>query len=193
MSPYLFNFDRLEEKDYLFISKILKNRGTIIYPTETIYGVGGKGFDKEVTEKIFQIKNRPQSKSFLLLFKNRDMLEKYVVIKSKLENKIIEKYWPGEITLILQDRHGNSNIACRISSHPFVQKLFEFIDFPIISTSANLSGEKYNGNFERIYQIFKNKVDIFVNNGNRDGEPSTIVKVENSRVKIIRKGKINTI
>jgi tRNA A37 threonylcarbamoyladenosine synthetase subunit TsaC/SUA5/YrdC len=74
-----------------------------------------------------------------------------------------------------------------------VQKLFEFIDFPLISTSANLSGEKYNGNFERIYQIFKDKVDIFVNNGNRDGEPSTIVKVENSRVKIIRKGKINTI
>jgi L-threonylcarbamoyladenylate synthase len=189
MRTLMFKFNEIGNEDYLQISAILRDNGIFIYPTETIYGIGGKAFNNEVVERIVKIKNRPENKNFLVLFKNYEMLEKYVFIENELEKELIEKYWPGELTIILNSKDKKHDIACRISSHTFVEKLFEYIDFPIISTSANYSGESYTGDFKKICEIFKGKIDAIVYDGDKFSKPSTIVKVINNKLQIIRQGK----
>ena len=184
----LIEFSKISEKDYVEIGNILKSNGIILYPTETIYGIGGKAFEKEVVKKIVLLKKRDIAKQFILLFKDLSMLEKFVEI-SPLEREIINKYWPGKLTIILKSKNNDEELACRISSHPFIVKLFDYIDFPLISTSANISNEEYSGKINDILKKFKNKVDVFISDKDLTNNiPSTIIKIVNGEISILRQG-----
>ena len=129
----------------------------------------------------------------ILLFGDLNMLSKYVEISDNTEQNLIDRYWPGNLTLILRAKNSfkifGKTVACRISPHPFIKNLFNFVNFPIVSTSANISEEKYSGDILRITEIFKGQVDIIVNSGSMpDKSPSTIVKVENGKPVIFRQG-----
>lgn len=188
----IYYLSKLKKNDYLFISEILKKGEILIYPTETIYGLGGNALDENVYRKIIEIKNREERKNFIWLFKDIDMLKKYVFF-NKMEENLLKK----SITVILKSKIDDFNsIACRISPHPFLKKLFNFIDFPLISTSANISGKKYEHNFEKIIKIFNDKINLFIKDDISKEEnplPSTIVKVENNKIIILRQGKLKNI
>ncbi len=185
---------KIKIEDYKKIKDILEKGGIFIYPTETIYGIGGNALIESVYDRIKKIKQRDDKKNFIWLFKDIDMMRKFTFINAK-EEQLIKKYHPGPLTIILKSKIENFDyIACRISPHPFLNKLFELINFPIISTSANISNQQYIHKFDLIYSIFSKKVDVLVEDDieNKDNNalPSTIVKVENNKIIILREGKI---
>ena len=189
----IFSVSSICHGEYGAIADILESGGTMVYPTETVYGLGCRGDNEDAVKKIFQLKKRPFEKNFILLFKDLTMLEKYAVISSEIEKNLIEKFWPGNLTVILKKRgkiaSAGSDIACRISPHPFIKALFGYVDYPIVSTSANISGSAYNGKADEIIKNFSNKVDVIVNAGDiTQNSSSTIVKVKNGKIEVIRQG-----
>lgn len=129
-------------------SGVLRTGGVIIYPTETVYGLGGNAFDENVVRKIFKIKGREEGRPLIVLVKDFKMAGQVADLGNY--EQILKKYWPGPLTGVFKATvvfpegvvSKEGNIAIRISPHQFVQKVFESIDFPLISTSANRSGDK---------------------------------------------------
>ena len=186
----IYKFRYLTKNDYENIAALLINGGIIIYPTETIYGIGCNINNQSAVDKIYEIKGRNVDKYFSALFRNIEMLESYVNI-NKRERDLIDKYWPGEVTLILNKKESGKTLGCRISPHDFLFHIFQYIDFPIVSTSANLSGLDYQGGIDEILNIFKDKVDAVIDAGNLPNNiPSTVVKVRDNKIEILREGKL---
>jgi len=108
---------------------ILNNSGIIVYPTETVYGLGGNAFDEKVVRKIFKIKGREAGKPLIVLVKDFEMAESLVDLKNYKD--LLKKYWPGPLTGVFKATvvfpegvvSKEGTVAIRISPHPFVQKL----------------------------------------------------------------------
>jgi len=184
------------------IVKSLKSGSTICYPTETLYGIGCIANNHEAIEKIYEIKKRDLEKNFTLLFKDFDMISKHCNIRD-IERKLILHFSPGPFSILLEAKedsiidsrviNSNQRICCRISPHIFVKTLFKFIDFPIISTSANISGNKNIFLFKTIYNTFDNLVDCIIDYGDiNESLGSTIVKDTIGDLAIIREGDLSS-
>ncbi len=192
--PVIYKVSKLKKDDYENIAYRLKKDEIIIYPTETIYGIGGNALNNNVHKKILSIKERDKDKNFIWLFKDINMIKNFV-ITNNIEEEIIKKYLPGALTIILKSKIPDfETIGVRISPHPFLKNLFKYIHFPIISTSANISNQNYIHNFNKILDIFKDKVNIFieddVSKNSNSKQPSTIVKVVNNKIVVLREGKV---
>ena len=154
------------------VAKIIKEGSTICYPTETLYGLGCNCEDQRAIDKIYDIKKREKEKNFTLLFKDLNMLSDNCET-SDSETRLINKFSPGPFSILLKVKKqssinskiisANKEVCCRISSHPFVIRLFEVLDTPIVSTSANLSGNNNIFLFKTIYNTFHNLVDYAIN------------------------------
>lgn len=179
-------------------AKHLNSKGVIIYPTETLYGIGCLAFDEESCERILDIKNRPGNKGMIVLVRDGVMLNKYF----EIEKRYLEKYLKIKkpLTLILspkiefpaQIKGDNKNIAVRISSNNFVKNLFDYINEPLTSTSANISGKENSNDFEDVYKAFINRVDLIVDSGSLPSSlGSTILDLTQSPPKVLREGNLN--
>ena len=173
---------------------------TVCYPTETLYGLGCKFDSKNAISKISLAKKRDESQKFSLLFKNFDIIEEFFFINS-IEDKIIKKFMPGKLSILLKPKKislfdtsllgSNGKVSCRISSHIFVRNLFNIIDFPILSTSANITGQENLFDMDKILSNFKNKIDHFVDFGKiPESLGSSIIDIEDNKVVLIREGDI---
>jgi len=179
---------------------ILKNSGVIIYPTETVYGLGGKATSNQVIERIYRIKGRDKSKPLIILV--RDFVMARGLAKIEPFEGLLKGYWPGALTGIFVAKNnlpsgivsGEGKIAVRISSHPFVKSLFKMINFPLISTSANRSGEPNCLTIEAAKKSLGEKfslVDYSVDFGELpDVPPSTLVDFTVHPAKILRQGSV---
>jgi len=174
------------------VATILKKNGVIVYPTETLYGFGALMSSHEAIRRIVALKKRSDSKPFIFLVKNLDMLSRCGIVTNPMANRLIEHFWPGPLTLILKMK--NTTCAVRQSSHPFVEELFEFIDEPLVSTSANLSGaDQQAASFDAIRDLFEPHVDLIIQDDiiPQNTRPSTIVDVSSGCVKMVRDGCIS--
>lgn len=176
----------------------LNKGGVIIYPTETLYGIGCLATDEEACDRILDVKGRPENKGLIVLVRDEEMLEKYFVINKK----VLEKYssLKKPLTMILGCRikfpgvvsAGTGNVAVRISSSDFVRELFKHIDQPITSTSANISGGGNLSGFKDIREQFINKVDLIIDSGNiPPSKGSAIVDLTKNPHEIIRTGDLS--
>ncbi len=180
------------------VIKILERDGIIIYPTETLYGIGVKYDNKKLLKKVFEIKNRPSEKTFPLII-NLNHLDLLVSSIPPLAQKLIEKYWPGPLTLILPAKDGlpeeitsNKTVAVRMPGESFALELIKNSPFPITATSANISGYPAAFDIETVLKYFeKSDITLFIDGGSLQGIPSTIVDVTITPPKIIRKGAID--
>ncbi len=187
----VYNFNQISDTEYIEIAHALQSGSLIIYPTETIYGIGCNADIDSAVKSVFNVKKRLESKSFIYLFKDIEMLLKYASFQSEVEKTLVHKYWPGGMTIILKKNSLDGCVACRISSHPFLKKLFLYIDFPLISTSANFSDEPYNPDVDNIKLKFSDAVDILIqDDALKSVVSSTIVKVVSDKVEIVREGLI---
>lgn len=188
------NINKEELKEVI---DILNNNGVIIYPTETVYGLGGNALSTKVADEVYNVKDRPKEKSLSILLYNKKLIEDYAVIKSPIERKIIEKFMPRPITIILEKREDfkydyatNNTIGIRIPKSEIINSILGKINYPLIGTSANISGKSI-GNVKNIINNFNDKVDIIIDGGEIRKEIfSTIVKVENEEIVILREGSI---
>lgn len=186
------NYEKLEE-----IASLINNNKVIVFPTETVYGIGTNGLDRNAIEKLYKIKERRFSKPITLLVSSYEMICSVANIISPLEKKIISNFFPGPITLILNKKKIVPNIltantdmvGVRMPDNELILKLIEYCKVPIATSSANISGFPPSINVEDIYNCFKDKVDLYIDGGkSRIGVPSTVVKVENNDIKILREG-----
>ena len=180
-------------------ASVLNNGGIIIYPTETLYGLGALALDEESVNNIFSIKGRIHGNPIPILVRDKEMLSEYVVVTDEA-NRLIEKFLPGPLTLVLKEKKnlphfisaGTGNIAIRISRHPFVRRLFDLLSQPITSTSANISDQQNLFSFDEIYKTFSNKVELIVDSGNLPrSKGSTVIDLTVKPALLIREGDIS--
>jgi L-threonylcarbamoyladenylate synthase len=178
------------EKTY----EIIKNGGIVIFPTDTVYGIGCNPYNKNAVKKIYKIKSREKIKSLPVLAYSLEIVKKITHIDPFTE-KIIEKYWPGSLTLILEltdqklkkSLNLDNKIAIRIPDSKCTLKLLEKCSL-LVGTSANISGNSSYTNPDECLKNIKN-YDVFLNGGTitSKGE-STIIEIENEEIKMIREG-----
>lgn len=188
---------KAEEIDIIEVLKILENDGIIIYPTETLYGIGVKYDSKKLLRKLFEIKKRPEEKSFPLIvnLQHLDLITEFI---PSIAKKFIEKYWPGPLTLLLPAKKNlpkritkDNKIAVRMPGESFALKLIQLSQFPITATSANISGYPAADCVETVMKYFKDSfIDLLIDGGKLPGIPSTIVDATVDPPQLIRKGAI---
>ena len=180
-------------------ARALNGGGVIVYPTETLYGIGAFALLDEPVERIFEIKGRPHGKPIPVLIKDLEMMEQMAEI-TPVALSLAERFWPGALTLILKQKAampelvtcGTGKIALRISANPFVQSLFKLINEPLTSTSANMSGGENINKSEDLLDTFNGKVDLIVDSGNIPvSKGSTIVDLTLDPPEILRVGDIS--
>lgn len=177
--------------------KVLKSGGVILYPTDTIWGIGCNAIDEKAIRRVYEIKKRIIDKSLIILLSNMNQLSKYVKEVPSTAKKLIEETM---IPLTIIYEHATNlpeilcaqdgSIAIRVVKNEFCEKLIDKLEYPLVSTSANISGEKPPIDFKDIKQEIKDKVDFIVKlneSGDKQGKASKIIKL-NARgdVQIIR-------
>ena len=183
-----------EDKAIGKIAQIIEEGGIVVFPTDTVYGLGCNPYNKNAVKKIYKIKSRTELKSLPVLAYSLDIVKEIVLI-DKFTEKIIEKYWPGPLTLILEltdqklkkSLNLKNKIAIRIPDSKCTLKLLEKCKL-LVGTSANISGNSSYTNPDDCLKNIKN-YDIFLNGGTitSKGE-STIIEIENEKIKMIREG-----
>lgn len=169
-----------------------------VYPTETCYGLGCSAFDKESIKKIYKIKKRDSNKPLIILV-NSIKMWKSIAKVSKKALKIAEDYWPGALTIVQPKKKNipevltKDEVAVRWSPHPVPNALIKRLNnTPIVSTSANLSGGKNPYKISDIPYSIIDEVDEVIDNGKLiHNPPSTVIKVINDEVIILRRGSVN--
>ncbi len=184
---------------YQKAASALNKGGVIIYPTETLYGMGTLAITEESVKKIFDIKERFYGKPIPILARDKEMVSRFVEI-TEAASQLIDKFLPGPLTLVLRERKNlpdlisaqTGKIAVRISRHLFVKRLFDFISEPLPSTSANISGAANLFGFNEILETFKGKVDLIVDLGNLPlSKGSTVIDLTVKPPRIVREGDIS--
>ena len=175
---------------------ILNEGGLILYPTDTVWGIGCDATNKEAIEKIFKLKKRTDKKTMICLVANQFMLEQYVEKVPEPAYDIMDLS-ERPVTIIYDNPRGvadnliaeDNTLAIRVASDNFCQQLIKKFKKPIVSTSANIAGEPTPGSFSEISELILKGVDYVVNLEQKkiNKSPSSIIKLGNDGVaKIIR-------
>ena len=170
--------------------EVLKNGGIILYPTDTIWGIGCDATNQEAIDKIYKIKGRSEAKSLIVLLDTDAKLASYVSEVPELAYELIE-YAEKPLTIIYSGAKNlasnaialDGSIGIRVVKHQFCEQLLQRFKKPIISTSANLSGKPSAANFDEVEDIIKDSVDYVVNweqDVKEQKTASTIMKLEPS-------------
>ena len=181
-------------------AQVILEGGVIIYPTETIYGIGANALEPKIVEKVFAIKERKKSNPILVLVPNRESLEELVIGVPERAEVLMRNFWPGPLTIVFQASPivspiltaGTGKIGIRLSSDNFCRELLSICGIPITSTSANLSGEPNPDSIGIISKLVLDSVDLIVDAGKLISQtPSTVVDVTKGKVELLREGAIS--
>lgn len=180
---------------------ILKQGGVIIYPTDTAYALGCDATNEQAVEKIFQIKGRAKTKTLSLIAADREMAEEWLEF-SPTARELADKYWPGPLGLVLPVKKpglaaavAEDGYACaRVPALAAARQLSQALGKPITATSANASGSGPKFKLEDVHASLGDKLDLIdgkIDGGELSaGDVSTMVKVCDNKVEIIRPGVI---
>lgn len=177
----------------------IKQGGLVIFPTETVYGIGANAFNEVAVRRIYEVKMRPEEKPLSIMVSNIDEISKYAIISNEIEEKIIKKYMPGPITIVLKKKpgvfdyisSGKDTIGIRIPDNEIILEILKQPKLPIVAPSANISGKPSGIILSEILKDFDGKVDICIDGGKAKlSEPSTIVEVIDNKPVILRQGRI---
>ena len=177
--------------------KVLKEGGVILYPTDTVWGIGCDASDKEAVERVFEIKQRSDAKSLITLVADADMIGRYVKVIPQMAIELIEVndkpmtiIYPGAMGLAENVVAEDGSVGIRIPQSEFCRQLCRRFGGAIVSTSANISGEEAPASFEDINASILDDVDHIVDPCYEEGATgisSQIIKVGlNGEIKVIR-------
>jgi L-threonylcarbamoyladenylate synthase len=202
----IISYEKDPQKAVARASEVLHKGGVIIFPTETSYGLGCDPRNLAALGKIYRIKERSTSKALPLVSCSLEQVKEVFDVPSSVE-KLAVKYWPGPLTILLEPKDislrrqmpvfKDGLAAVRASSHPFVEALACSYKFPIVATSANMTGMADPYSMRDVLKVYEHvdvskQPDLIVDGGELPyNPPSTIVKVESSgKIEIIRQGAI---
>lgn len=197
MNIVKLNQNNLEQDKISQTIKILQKGGIIIYPTDTIYGIGCDIFNKQAIEKIYQIKKREKRKPMSIICSDLNQVSEYAVF-SNTAYRLMKKILPGAYTFILKASPNtpksfiskNKTVGVRIPDNQICLELVKQLGNPIITTSVNISTQEPYTDPEDIIKNADPRIDLFIDSGILDNEPSSVIDLSNEgSPKIIREGK----
>lgn len=197
----IFNWTKgINQEELEIVIKTLGDDGIIIFPTDTVYGIGCNCFSEKAIQKLFKIKERNYKKPINTLTNNIEKIQKVAKNISIKHKELINKYMPGALTIILDKKEGvpellTSNlqtIGVRIPNNKIALEILKNFDLPLATTSVNISGNNPGIEIEDFIEEFENKVDIIIDGGKSQiGIASTIISINNDNdINILRQGSI---
>jgi L-threonylcarbamoyladenylate synthase len=180
-----------------YTAQILANGGVIVYPTDTCYGIGADITNKHSFYKVYDIKKRPHNKPFSVIVKDTVQIQKLAIIND-YQKKYIAKYYPGQITFVFLTLDYKtfpfSSIGIRIPNYKITQMISEIFSDPYITTSANISNYPITYDVKDLLNQLKHEnilPDLILDAGKLPkNDPSTVVDLTKSSIRIIRQGGI---
>ena len=181
------------------VSNLIKNGEVIVFPTETVYGIGANALDTEAVRKIFLAKGRPSDNPLIVHVADKKDIEQIAVIQTAVEQKLIDAFMPGPITIILKKKTiipnivsaGLDTVGIRMPSNEIAQKIIKTSQVPIAAPSANISGRPSGTKISDIREELESRVSAIVDGGDSNiGLESTVVKVIDDVPVILRPGKV---
>ena len=187
------------EKKLNEAAEIIKCGGLVVFPTETVYGIGADATSSNAAKKIYEAKGRPSDNPLIIHVAKPEDVESYAET-TPLYYRLANAFMPGPITVVLPAKKtiprtttgGLDTVAVRCPSHPIAHKLIELSEVPIAAPSANLSGSPSPTSASHVIDDMQGRVDMIIDGGECDiGLESTIVKIEDGeRLTLLRPGKI---
>lgn len=183
-------------EDINIIIENLKKGFIVAIPTDTVIGFACNMYNQKSVEEIYRLKQRPMSQPLSIAVKDINEIYKYTSNVSCIAKKIINKYFPGRVTIILEKSELVPNfvvsntgyVGIRIPGDENILNILKNLDFPIVLTSANIHGQSNFNNYKDLCNTFIDKIYYFNTKKNFVGVESTIVKCLDDKIEIIRKG-----
>ncbi len=181
-------------------SEVIAGGGVIIYPTETLYGIGADATNAAAVQRVYAVKKRKEEKPVLVLVHSKEMLRRIVAAIPESAKRLMEAFWPGPLTMVFlasemipnEITQSTGTVGVRIPSSTFCLKLVERCDCPLTSTSANISGEPVHRTIEQIQAALHEGVNLYIDAGTLpESKPSTVVSVVHDPPKLLREGVID--
>lgn len=181
------------------VCNILRLGGVVVYPTDTVYGLGANACDFLAVEQVFKIKNRPFYKPLPVIARNLEWVEAMAFVGMR-NKKIIESIWPGTVTAVLPKKEhlsslvaaGGMTVGIRIPDFAFINQLLGKFGYPLTATSANVSGEEATNDINKIIARFgnsKHRPNLIIDAGILPPtKPSTVLDLTSDEPKILRVG-----
>lgn len=195
----IISLEKITTKELKQVAAELKAGKVIAYPTETVYGLGCDATNQAAVERIYAMKQRDESKPLLFLVSSLKMAREYLLFSDQAR-RLAKEFWPGPLTLVLPVRPdkqaviGLSRAGVRITSHPLALKLVRQLKGPLVSTSANPSGQPSAVSVEEVVGYFhdrSNEPDILLDGGSLpESLPSTVVDLTGPEPVVVREGAI---
>ena len=188
---------KANRENILAASKIIKEGGLVAFPTETVYGLGADGLNPIAVAKVFEVKKRPSFNPLILHISKRGQLEEFSKIESEKILRLVDKFWPGPLTLVLPKTDkvpeivtaGNPTVAIRMPDHPVALQLIEACNTPIAAPSANRFGHLSPTEAAHVENYLGSKVDMILDGGKcAVGVESTILQFHENEFYLLRPG-----
>jgi len=178
---------------------ILKQGGTVILPTDTVYGLTVMATNKKAIQKVYKIKGRKKNLPLPIFCSSVSQVKKIVEEINPSAKKLIKTFWPGKLTLVFSCQSAKfshlaykDKIGIRISKSPVISQILSKLKQPIIGTSANLSGKGEITSSKEVIKLFNHKASLVLEGGNLSQTlPSTVIDVSSDKPKIIRNGAVS--
>ncbi len=179
--------------------KVIRDGGLVVYPTDTVYGLGANPFNIEAVNRVFMAKRRPRNKPLPILVSSIDVVSRIAEVNI-LARRIMEVFWPGPLTLVLPAKDivpcivtsCTGKIGVRMPKHDIALKIIEYAGGYVIGTSANLSGHSPPRTAAEAIEQLGDSVDLVIDAGpSPGGIPSTVIEIVGDTIKLVRRGPIS--
>ena len=174
----------------------LENHGLVVFPTETVMGIGVIFDDELAFHKLNEVKRRPENKPYTLMLSDTSKISVYGHINDRIQ-RIIDHFMPGSLTILLKKKEGlpsyvapGDTVGIRVPTNKEALDLLNALDKPILAPSANRAGEQPTYSSEEAKAIFGDEIDVYIPGSSKKELPSTIVDLSGEQPVLIRKGPI---
>ena len=181
--------------------EVINNGNIAVVPTDTVYGIIGDATNIDVIHKVYEVKKRDYSKPLILMVSSIDMLEKYVLEVNDIEKKLIDRYWPGKLTILFKKNNniddlitsGSNLVGIRYPDNKDLNELMDKLNKPLISTSCNISSKEVITSIDMLEEDISKHVSYVYDGGILSDTSSTIARVNDGKIEIIRDGELSSL
>lgn len=180
-----------------FAANVLKSGGLVVFPTETVYGLGANALNEEAVKSVFKAKGRPSDNPLIVHVAHKEQLDFLAREVNLLAHELIEKFWPGPLTMVMKKSAvvplsitgGLDTVAIRMPSHPVALSLIYEAGIPVVGPSANRSGRPSPTRAEHVIEDLDGYVDVIIDSGPcKVGVESTVIDTLSNPPMVLRPG-----
>lgn len=192
MKSRVFPINKMTPQQLAQAAALIDGGAVVVYPTDTVYGIGANAFDEKAIERIYEIKQRPASAALQILV-GTTAQARQIVQWSEDAEKLAQAFWPGALTMILRPnekgtplRRGFEGLGLRVPAYAALARLLEKLQNPLASTSANLHGRPVFTNERELEEFFDGKADLILTGGTLGASASSVIDLTGPQPRLLR-------